>query len=393
MANEIIGRVHNVGLGKESTAGTAVSATDWLPKTEGVLMAHFEVAEDPSSHGVIDGVKQVSTTKTWTEVEMEGILQDNMFGHLLLAAFGLEYSCVRFPVSGGSGTFTEGETVTESTSSATGVLRRTDQSAGTPVLYIAPATGTFTGGQTLTGGTSGATKTGGTIESPSAVRSHIFRRANTNTHQSYTLYGKDLVSDDRAAYCILDMLEINAAVGDFTKFKAKWMGKVLSSTSSTATYSSQYPFVVKSATFKTAADHNSLDAASAVSIERLRLTIEKNVEPYYAFGSASPSTLHNRQFIVRGDFDMLYNEITTRDLLTNSSNKALRLTVTNATTIGSATNPTIQFDIPVAGFSDWGRSPGNDDLMRQTIGFVATYDLTRALSIEAFLTNTKTAAY
>lgn len=393
MANEIIGRVHNIGLGKESTKGTLVSATDWLPKSSGVFMAHFEVSEDPNSQGTIDGVAQAKTVKTWTEIEMEGTVLDNMIGHFLLAAFGNEYPTVKFGISGITGTFTEGETITESVSSATGTLRRSDQGDSTKVLYIAPVTGTFTGGQTLTGGTSGATATGGTIESTTAVRTHIFRLANTNTHQSYSLYGKDLVSDDRCADCLLDMLEFNVVVGEHAKYKAKWIGKVLASTSSTASYSAQNPFVVTSATFKHAANFNSLTAASATSIERLRLTIEKNVESYFAFGSASPTSNHNRQFVVRGDFDLLYNEITTRDYLTNSTNRAIRLTVTFGTTIGASSNPTLQFDIPVAAFTEWERTPDNDGLMRQTVGFVATYDLTRALTTEALLTNTKAVAY
>lgn len=395
MSNEITGRLHNIGLGLESVAGTAVSASSWLPKVSGVFMPKFTTVRDPAGYGVIDGVKEVQTTTIMTQVEIEGIIRDIFFGHILAGAFGAAYDCVRFPISGGSGTFTEGETITESTSSATGVLRRSDQGAGTPALYIDPATGTFTGGQTLTGGTSGATTTGGTIISPSTGKHHIFRRANTNTHASYTLYGKDAVGDERAAYCLLDSLEIDVVVGEYATFKATYMGKSLSSTSSTASYTAQNPFLAKFATFKHASAFNSLDAASATAIKRLHLTIEKNVVPYIAFGSTTATSIHNQEFLITGDMELLYNESSTRDYLTNGTTRAMRLTIANtgATAVSGSTYPTVQFDLPVVGFEEWERSKENAELVTQTVGFVATMDLTRSMSGEGMIISTQTSAY
>src|SRR5258708_356718 len=109
-----------------------------------------------------------------------------------MGGWGLAYPCVKFPIPGAiTGTYVEGEVITQSVSSATGTLRRLDAGGTSKCLYIEPLTGTFTSGNTLTGGTSGATCTGGTIESPATVRHHVFRRANTNNHPSYTIYGQD----------------------------------------------------------------------------------------------------------------------------------------------------------------------------------------------------------
>jgi len=60
----------------------------------------------------------------------------------------------------GAGTFEAGETVTESTSGATGIFYQINASNK---MELVPVSGTFTGGETLTGGTSGATATGGTL--------------------------------------------------------------------------------------------------------------------------------------------------------------------------------------------------------------------------------------
>jgi len=60
--------------------------------------------------------------------------------------------------SGGSGDFLYDETVTETTSGATGQFKTLG-----PSMLLVPLTGTFTGGETLTGAVSGATRTGAAL--------------------------------------------------------------------------------------------------------------------------------------------------------------------------------------------------------------------------------------
>lgn len=396
MANEHIGRLHKIGLGAESAAGTAVAASVWIPKSAGKLIPSFDVKMDEAAYGVIDGNREGQTTKEMSTITISGEPRSTWFGHLMKAAFGAAYDCVKFPVSGITGTFSEGETITESTSSATGVLRRSDQTAGTPALYIDPASGTFTGGQTLTGGTSGATATGGTIISPATGKHHIFRRLNTNNHPSYTIYNNDPLEDFRAAYCLLDSLEFECVVGEFAKFTAKFMGKAQASTTSqTPTYTSEAPFLAKNANFYVAAAHDSLDAASALAVKSFKLTISKNVTDYTAFGSTSPTSIHNQRFDIKGDFTLLYNETTERQYLVSSTKKALRMVLINtgATAVSGSSYPTLQFDFPVVTFTSFDVTDANDTLREQSLGFTAEYDITRSLTCEGLMLNTQVTAY
>lgn len=388
--------MQKVGLGKESSAGTEVAVSAWIPKSGGTFRPVPTTQEDPASFGVIDAVKDVETTKVMTEIEIEGQPRDKWFGHILMAAFGTAYSCVKFPIPGSiTGTFVEGETITESTSTATGTLRRLDAGGSSKALYVVPVSGTFTGGQTLTGGTSGATATGGTIESPSSVRHHVFRRLNSNNHPSYTIYNNDPLADERAAYCMLDTLEFEAVSGEWARFAAKFMGKLFSSTSAQSpSYAAENPFLAKNASVKLASAFTGLDAASAIAVERIKLTIQKNLIDYQALGSTAVTSFHNQAFRVLGDFTLLYNATTQRDYLTNSTNQALRLTLANsAVTIGSAANPTLQFDLPSCAFTEWDRTTENDGIVKQTLSFVAEFDVTRSMTAEALLVNTQTTAY
>lgn len=355
----------------------------------------IQTDKNDGAYGIIDSVKDVQTTQVATEVDFSANVTDVFIGHVLAAVFGDPTPCVKFPIPGSiTGTFSEGETITESTSSATGVLKRADVGGSSKALYISAVSGTFTGGQTLTGGTSGATATGGTIESPSAVRFHTFHRLNTNTPLTYTIYGSDPVSDDRAVYCAIDSFDFECVTGQFCKISTKWMGKKLASTTAqTPTYATEYPFLAKAASVKLASAFTSLDAASAINVESFKLSIPKNLALFQAFGSTDLTSLHNQDWgPITGEMTLLYNAITYRDYVIASTKQAIRFAVTNPATIGSAANPTLQFDIPSAGL-EFSRTTENAGLVRQTLKFTCEYDVTTTYTIRALLANTRTTTY
>jgi hypothetical protein len=401
VSNEHIARLQKIGFGKETTSGTAVSAAFWLAKAKGLAVPKVEYKYDQSAYGNIDKNREAILTRKWCEVTItDTMTRDIDIGHVLMAKYGASYPCVRFPISSPSGTFVEGEVVTESTSSATGTLRRSDQSGGTPCLYIEPLSGTFTGGQTLTGGTSSATATGGTIISPSAGRHHVFRRLNSNSHPSYTIYGVDPVSaDERAAYCMLDTLDLEAMADDFVKFAAKFVGQPLTSTTTqTPAYTTQNAFLGRHLAVKMASAWTGLDAASATPLERIKTQTTKGVEVVQQTGGSdplAPTSIHNTEFEEKGDFSSLYNATTIRDLALAGTARALRFTIANtgATAVSGSTYPTLQVDYPEVYFNDWGKDDDNAKIVRQNVGFTAVYNVLRALTSEAILINTRITAY
>lgn len=273
MSLEHIGRKQSIGLGKESVSGTSVAAARWIPKISGEFTPTNYTADDMGAYGVIDELRDQQLVKTITTADFSCDFRDIYGGDLLMALFGTSTPCVRFPIPGSiTGTFVVGETITESTSNTTGVLKCADVGGTSKVLFISVVTRTFTGGQTLTGGTSSATATGGTIESPSAVRTHVYTLQNTNTHPSYTIYGSDPVGDSKAVYCMLDTLDLEIASGGFAMAKAKYMGKnVQSASTQTPSYTAQNAFLAKYANFYDASSYSGLDAAAAVTIKSMKL--------------------------------------------------------------------------------------------------------------------------
>lgn len=389
MANEHIGRLQKVGLGKESVAGTAVAATDWIAKASGVFKPDFGKAKDVSAYGNIDELRDTQTVKQTTLLELEAIARDKSIGHFLNAALGSEVLTIRMAMGSLSGTFVRGESVSQAVSTATGTVMDVD---GSGYIYIKVLTGTFTSGSnTVTGGTSGATMTP-TFDN--TLRTHFFTRLNSNNHPSYTLYGDDPVGTFRAAYGMLDSIDFECAVGDFLRIKSSWMAKKEASTSATPSFVEENHWLAVHASVKFADTLEGLDSATAVSVERVKLTIQKNLEDYQAFGDTDVASIHNKNFAVMGDLTAIFNSTTLKDYVVNSTKKCMRIEFLNDdVTIGSASNPILRFDMPSVGFESWERDSDNDALTRQTLGFVAEFDPTESETIHALLQNARTTAY
>lgn len=389
MANEHIGRLQKVGLGKESSSGTPVAAAAWIPKVSGIFRPEFGKAKDTSAYGNIDQLRDSETVKQVTILELEAIVRDVYVGHLLMAALGQDTLTIRMAMGSLSGTFVRGETVTQAVSLATGRVKDVD---GTGHIYIEVLTGTFTSASnTVTGGTSGATMVP-TFDN--TLRTHFFERLNSNTHPSYTLYGVDPVGTYRAAYGMLDTLELECTVGDFLKFKSSWMAKKEASTSASPTFTEENEFLAVHGSVKFADTLEGLDSATAVGVERVKLTIQKNLEDYQAFGDTDVASIHNKQFAVMGDLTALFNSTTLKDYVVNSNKKCMRIEFTNDdVTIGSASNPFFRVDLPSVAFESWERDSDNDALARQTLGFEAEFEIDASETLHMLLQNSRTTAY
>jgi hypothetical protein len=90
-----IGRIINLGIGKEITRGTAVAPAYWLFKTELDWQEKFEQAIEESSVGVIADSVGAEIVKKWAEGSFGGDIKDKSFGLLLLSLFGSISSAVK----------------------------------------------------------------------------------------------------------------------------------------------------------------------------------------------------------------------------------------------------------------------------------------------------------
>lgn len=84
----ILTRTRSVGLGKETTPGTTVAATRWLPFTDLTIEDRNERIYDESALGTRYKGFAGDTNREWAEGNLNGLIYDRSFGHVALAAMG-----------------------------------------------------------------------------------------------------------------------------------------------------------------------------------------------------------------------------------------------------------------------------------------------------------------
>lgn len=83
-----IGRRVNIGIAKESSRGTAVSATFWLPKTGVAFFDRALKQKSNINYGTIGAGAYAPKIREWAEGTFDSDMFDKSFGLILLAAFG-----------------------------------------------------------------------------------------------------------------------------------------------------------------------------------------------------------------------------------------------------------------------------------------------------------------
>jgi hypothetical protein len=83
-----LGRQVKYGLGKESTAGTAVAASTWIPQLKFELNPKTDYVNNEASFGVIERYNDSTAIRQWAEGSLEAKLTSESAGHILLGAFG-----------------------------------------------------------------------------------------------------------------------------------------------------------------------------------------------------------------------------------------------------------------------------------------------------------------
>ena len=89
LTNPFVGRRVEIGIGKESPRGTGAAATFWMPKTAITFDDKVNKALVRGSYGnITDAVMTAQTVSKWAEGDIEGEINANSFGLLLLALVG-----------------------------------------------------------------------------------------------------------------------------------------------------------------------------------------------------------------------------------------------------------------------------------------------------------------
>lgn len=227
----------------------------------------------------------------------------------------------------------------------------------------------------------------------SVVYEHDFSVNQSVQHQSLTLAMKHPVENIRFALAMINTFELTIELGAYVGFTANFMGKLGTSSSDTVSYVCENEFVPQHVEVKFADNLAGLGAASAVSVKSATLSINKNVETDDVVGNVEPNDILNKEFRVEGTLELLYDDTTYKALALAGTQKALRLDIANSdVTIGTASNPQLTIDMAKVKLTEFSRTGGNNDMVRQALTFMGYFSCDDAEMITAKLTN-ETASY
>ena len=210
----------------------------------------------------------------------------------------------------------------------------------------------------------------------SVVYDHTLTVAQTNIHQSLSIYTNDTIQDYKFANCVVSDFELILEAGKFCDFKAKFVGKNGATATNSVSFSADDKlFIAKMATVKQATDSSGLGAASAIPIHTLSFKINPNVETEYILGSVSPNEFLNKQFQVEAELELYYqSEATFKTGALASTSGALQITLANTdVTIGSTSNPTITITLYKFKAEELSRDLGVDGIVRQKVKLKGMY--------------------
>lgn len=224
-----------------------------------------------------------------------------------------------------------------------------------------------------------------------AAYTHSFTRLNTNQHPSITVFHKDSNVDEKYSLAMLNQLTINCVLKNFVKYSAGFLSKIGATTSSTPAYSAENPFLATHVTVKFADTIAALGTAVATPVRAVNITFNKNVEDIQNLGSIDPTDIANKNFMVSGDMELLYDATTQRDYVTGGTKKACLITINNTDVlIGTASRPKLEITLAPVSFKTWSRKSGMNDITTQTVAFDGNFSISETKMVSVQLINAQT---
>lgn len=303
---KFVGRLIDLGIGRETSRGTGVAPAFWVPKINFSFEDKVVKARSLVGLGKLADSEEALVTTKYGQGDLEGEIRDKSFGLFLYGLLG--------------------------TSSPSG-----------------PVDSAYT---------------------------HAFSVNNVAAGVSLTFVVKDPNNTEMHKLCMINSLEITAALDEVVKFVASFLGKQSVGSSGTASYTAENKFTKKHLSFKVAANLAGLDAASAVSLKNLRLTISKNVVLDDVLGTAEPEDVLARALSIEGELTLNYEDETWKNYMKTPTDRAVEIKLTNTdATIGVSTNPSLTLRFPKVDFFDWEPSYALDEIVTQKVSFKANYDV------------------
>ena len=208
-----------------------------------------------------------------------------------------------------------------------------------------------------------------------SVYSHVFNMEQNIEHQSLTLFAKDggvqqLVFDN----CMINTLQISAAIDDYVRYTASFIGSTAADNADTPSYDTEYDFIARDIVIKLAASEAGLSGASAIPAKNVDFTYDQGLIRDHVVGAREPDDVYNGRMMITGTMELNFTDETYKDLFLGDDANYMSITITGEADLGGGNNPEIELILYKVQISDWNRSGDANELVTQTVGFKAYFN-------------------
>jgi tail tube protein len=389
---KIIGRQFQVGIGKETTRGTIVAPTYWVPFNDLTLDEKQEKVFDAQSYGIIEDSVAALTTKKYVEGSLSSNLHDTSFGLILYALLGTLTS--HSAHSGESVVYDNIFNVAESTQHQSLTLAIHDPATSQDYahanaviskLEIKYALKQFV---QFTASLMGQTGTTESAYTPSNTTENRFVPQYLNLNFAPTVAGVEgtlTATGTCSTTTAVTGLSISTTL---LRIGMTVTGTNIPAGATIVAIVSASAFTLSVASTGSATSYTF--GPAVVKVKSASITIDTNVEAQDVLGSLSPADFLNKEFKVDFSVEAIWqNESDFKTAFMANTSQAIIFDLKNTdVTIGSSTNPEFKLELPWCYITDLGRPIKVKDLIYQTIKGRAVYSLSSAYMLKATLTNT-----
>lgn len=303
---KFVGRRGIFGIAKESSRGTAISPTEWLPRVSASFEDKVDTAREAEGLGRIEDSDSNYVLRRYAEGDIEFEVNDRQIGMFLTSLIGSS------PSTSGSGTYT-----------------------------------------------------------------HDYTLANTNQHQSMSIYYEDPDYQYLYPLGVVSGLQLAVEPDAIVKGTVSIMSKgSRDCTNQTQDFTNiGNKFLQQHAQVKLGNAIGDLAGATAISLKSLSLNISANAENDNILGTAEPEDILNHAFSIEGSLTLNKEDSTYRGYMINGTYKAMEIKFNRSAT------SSLTFQFPRVDFTEWEQDRSLDDIVSQSINFKANYDAVNAQAI------------
>lgn len=393
MSSKGIGRLISIGLGKESTRGTAnTTALYWNPWMDLTIDEKKEFATDLQAYGIIEDNINLTQTKKWVAGTLTGNLYDTSFPPILYGMFGTYAKT-------GSGPYTHTFTVGESAQHQSYTFLLHDPLSGVDYSYangvIEKLEINFALKQFVQF-TASLMAQSGVVQSafsPSTTTENCFLPQYLSAGFAPSLAGVQgslTATGTCSSTTAVTSLSISTTL---LRVGMTVTGSNIPAGATVAAIVSASAFTLSVASSGSATSYTF--GPAVVALKSAKVTFNSNIESQDVLGNLSPADFLNKEFIIEGSFECIWqNETDAKTYFMGPTAQAMSLIATNTDVlINSTYHPIFNITLAKCTFQELGRPFKVKDLVYQTVKFKASYSLGDLLMGEVIVTNANSTGY